>query len=73
MSDNYILRSKMPPLDIPLKSVGEILWQKLRELNEEANCIVSKVKKLSKMLFENSSHFFCFKIRSKQKVVTSYQ
>ncbi len=73
MSHNFIVRSKKPPLDIPLKSVGQILWQKLRVLNEETTCIVSKVKKLSKKLFENSSHFFWCKIRSKQKVVKSYQ
>jgi hypothetical protein len=42
MSDNFIVRSKKPPFDIPLKSVGQILWQKLRELNEDTTCIVSK-------------------------------
>jgi hypothetical protein len=44
MSDNLILRSKKPFLEIPLKSVGEIMWKKLKELNEETTCIVSKEK-----------------------------
>jgi hypothetical protein len=44
MSDEIILRSKKLPIEIPLKSVGEVLWEKLQELNNESTCIVSKVK-----------------------------
>ncbi len=55
MSDEIILRSKKAPIEIPLKSVGEVLWEKLKELNEDSTCIVSKVniliiKKLKKFL-----------------------
>jgi hypothetical protein len=55
MSDEIILRSKKSPIEIPLKSVGEVLWEKLKELNEDSTCIVSKVnifiiKKLKKFL-----------------------
>jgi hypothetical protein len=46
MSDNFILRSKKPSIEIPLKSVGEIMCKKLQELNEESVCIVSKEKKI---------------------------
>jgi hypothetical protein len=42
MSEEIILRSKKPPIEIPLKSVGEVLWEKLQELNYESTCIVSK-------------------------------
>jgi hypothetical protein len=42
MSDNLILRSKKPSFEIPLKSVGEVIWEKLQELNPETTCIVSK-------------------------------
>jgi hypothetical protein len=44
MSDNLILRSKKPSIEIPLKSVGETMWKKLQELNDESVCIVSKEK-----------------------------
>jgi hypothetical protein len=44
MSEEIILRSKKPQIEIPLKSVGEVLWEKLRELDEDSTCIVSKVK-----------------------------
>jgi hypothetical protein len=44
MSEEIILRSKKPPIEIPLKSVGEVLWEKLRELDEDSTCIVSQVK-----------------------------
>jgi hypothetical protein len=42
MSDELILRSKKPSIEIPLKSFGEIIWEKIQELNEESVCIVSK-------------------------------
>ncbi len=42
MSGEIILRSKKPPIEIPLKSVGEVLLEKLQELNDESTCIVSK-------------------------------
>jgi hypothetical protein len=42
MSNDLILRSKKASYEIPLKSVGEILWEKLQELNDETTCIVSK-------------------------------
>jgi hypothetical protein len=42
MKDELILRSKMPSFEIPLKSVGELIWEKLQELNKEMTCIVSK-------------------------------
>ncbi len=41
MSDNLILRSKKPSFEIPLKSVGEVIWKRLQELNPETTCIVS--------------------------------
>jgi hypothetical protein len=47
MSNDLILRSKKPPLEIPLKSVGEVFWKRLQELNPEATCIVSKEKHFS--------------------------
>jgi hypothetical protein len=43
MSENFILRSKKPSFEIPLKSVGKILWERLKELNNETTCIVSKI------------------------------
>jgi hypothetical protein len=42
MTDELILRSKKPSFEIPLKSVGELIWEKLQELNKEMTCIVSK-------------------------------
>ena len=42
MSNDLILRSKKPPLEIPLKSVGEVIWKRLQELNPETTCVVSK-------------------------------
>jgi long-subunit acyl-CoA synthetase (AMP-forming) len=52
MSEEIILRSKKPPIEIPLKSVGEVLWEKLQELNKDSTCIVSKLKK---NFFQNQS------------------
>ncbi len=43
MSNEIILRSKKAPIEIPLKSAGEVLWEKLKELNDDSTCIVSKV------------------------------
>jgi hypothetical protein len=43
MSGEIILRSKKPPIEIPLKSVGQVLWEKLQALNEDSACVVSKV------------------------------
>jgi hypothetical protein len=39
MKEELILRSKKPSFEIPLKSVGKLIWEKL---NEEKTCIVSK-------------------------------
>jgi hypothetical protein len=44
MSEEIILKSKKPPIEIPLKVVGGVLWEKLQKLNEDSTCIVSKVK-----------------------------
>jgi long-subunit acyl-CoA synthetase (AMP-forming) len=42
MSDELILRFKKHSFEIPLKSVGEVIWKKLQELNPETTCFVSK-------------------------------
>jgi hypothetical protein len=47
MSGEIILRSKKPPIEIPLKSVGQFLWEKLQEHNQDSTCVVSKEKKFS--------------------------
>jgi hypothetical protein len=68
MSEEIVLRSKKPPIEIPLKSVGEILWEKLRELNKDSTCIVSKVKHNKSIKIKKISNI-CVTVRSKQKVV----
>ncbi len=55
MSEEIILRSKKPSIEIPLKSVGEVLWEKLRELNEDSTCIVSKVKHNKSIKIKNKN------------------
>jgi hypothetical protein len=66
MSENLILKSKKPSLKIPLKSVGEVLWKKLQELNDETTCFVS-----NKHFSYSKNRFFmnlCLTLRLKQKV-----
>ncbi len=67
MSNNLILRSKRPSFEIPLKSVGEVIWKKLQELNSETTCIVSNEKHF---ILNNISLYcyYCLTIRSMRKV-----
>jgi hypothetical protein len=44
MSDKLILRSKKTSFESPVKSVGEVVFERLQKLNEETTCIVSKIK-----------------------------
>jgi hypothetical protein len=42
MSEKFILRSKNTSFEIPVKSVGEVVFERLQKLNDETTCIVSK-------------------------------
>ncbi len=67
MSNSLILRSKKPSFEIPLKSVGEVIWKKLQELNSETTCIVSNEKNF----ILNNISLYCYfysTIRSMRKV-----
>ncbi len=41
MSDKLILKSRYPSYEIPLKSVGEFVWNGLQALNGDSICMVS--------------------------------
>jgi hypothetical protein len=43
MSNNFILKSRLPSIEIPNKSVGEILWERLQEFDENLICFVSLI------------------------------
>ncbi len=65
MSDEIILRSKKPPIEIPLKSVGQVLWEKLQELNQDSTCIVSWTKNFYNQSIEKIHSNSCSLIRLK--------
>jgi hypothetical protein len=44
MSEKFILRSKKTSFEIPVESVGEVVFERLQKLNKETTCIVSKKK-----------------------------